>query len=124
MRTTPIEECRHCLGVEPGEEPEALIFTGLLDTEANDGTLVRLVITAVGAGHASPLRYDLMRDGGMWRIVQPLDSDPDATATIPADTAWRVFNKGIPKSEAFALSTLEGDPSLAAKVFDTVSLIA
>ena len=31
MRSTPIEGCRYWLGVEPGEEPEALIFTGLLD---------------------------------------------------------------------------------------------
>jgi len=31
VRTTPVEECRHWLGVSPGEEPEALIFTGLLD---------------------------------------------------------------------------------------------
>lgn len=31
MRTTPIEECRHWLGVDPGQEPDALIFTGQLD---------------------------------------------------------------------------------------------
>lgn len=31
MRSTPVDECRYWLGVAPGEEPEALIFTGLLD---------------------------------------------------------------------------------------------
>lgn len=85
---------------------------------------MRLTISSVGARHAAHLRYDLIRDAGAWCLTQPLDSDPDAEAIIPADTAWRVFTKGITKPEAIALSTLEGDANLAERVFDTVSIIA
>jgi hypothetical protein len=90
------------------------------NTDAPEGTLVRLVISEVGA----PLRYDLVQGAGAWRLIQPLDSDADAEVTMPADTAWRVFTKGIAKRDAIALSTLEGDPTLAEKVFDTVAIIA
>jgi uncharacterized protein (TIGR03083 family) len=128
------QQIRESAGIPPLYEPH--IFVPVLDTfvralphtfrntDAPKGTLVRLTVTDIGATLASPLRYDLIRDAAAWRLAQPLDSDPDAQATIPADTAWRVFTKGITKTDAIALSTLEGDPTLAEKVFDTVSIIA
>ena len=128
------QQIREAAGIPPLYDPH--IFVPVLDTfvralphtfrntDAPQGTLVRLTVTDVGPALASPLRYDLIRDAAAWRLAQPLDSDPDAQATIPAETAWRVFTKGITKPDAIALSTLEGDPTLAEKVFDTVSIIA
>jgi hypothetical protein len=81
-------------------------------------------MTGVGASHDSPLRYDLVSDSGGWRLVQPFESEPDATVTMGADTAWRLFTKGISKPEAMDRATVEGDPSLGETVFDAVSIIA
>jgi hypothetical protein len=43
---------------------------------------------------------------------------------MDADTAWRLFTKGISKEEAMARTTIAGDRLLGEKVLDTVSIIA
>ena len=43
---------------------------------------------------------------------------------MDTETAWRLFTKGIPKSEAVARSTISGDRALAGRVMDTVAIIA
>jgi len=130
------QQIRESADIPPLYDPH--IFIPVLDTfaralphtfrstDAPEGTLVHLAITEVGAPRpvGAPLRYDLIRDAGAWRLVQPLDSEPDAVVTTDGDTAWRVFTKGIAKADAIALSTLEGDSGLAEKVFDAVSIIA
>ena len=128
------QQIREAAGIPPLYDPR--IFVPVIDTfiralphtfrkiGAPEGTLVRLAVTEVGAQGLEPLRYDLLRVAGAWRLGQPLDTDPDAEAAIPADTAWRVFTKGIAKRDAIKLSALDGDRSLAEKVFDTVSIIA
>jgi uncharacterized protein (TIGR03083 family) len=95
------QQIRESAGIAPLYDPH--IFVPVLDTfvralphtfrntDAPEGTLVRLVISEAGA----PLRYDLVRGAGAWRLFPPLDSDADAEVTMPADTAWRVFTKGI-----------------------------
>ncbi len=79
---------------------------------------------AAGVRQAAPLRYTLVREAGRWRLYQPLDEPAAASVTMDGDLAWRLFTKGIPKAEAIARSTLEGDRRLAGQVFDTVSIIA
>jgi len=96
------------------------------DTDAPEGTHVAVAVKmpGVGAEQAPPLRYSLVREGGRWGLYQPVDARESASVTLDGDVAWRVFTKGIPKTEARARSRLEGDRRLGAKVFDTVAIIA
>ena len=128
------QQIRESAGIPPLYEPR--IFVPVLDTfvralphtlrttDAPTGTLVRLTITDAGSSHGSPLRYDLVRDAGEWRLGQASDEGPEAAVSLDADTAWRVFTRGIDRAAAIALSSLDGDLDLAERVFDTVSIIA
>jgi uncharacterized protein (TIGR03083 family) len=114
------------------------IFVPVLDTfahaiphtyrevDAPDGTRVRLILLPpnVGAQGTAPLQYDVARASGRWRLVAPSGGEPAAQATMPADTAWRLFTKSMTPDEARASAILEGDPALAVKMLETVSIIA
>ena len=51
-------------------------------------------------------------------------SQADASVTLDQERAWRLFTKGMSKDEAIQYASIEGNESLARKVFDTVSIIA
>ena len=90
------------------------------DTDAPADSHVRLTITGLG----EPLVYALIRAPGHWQLTADAPTPPNAAVTMPADTAWRLFTKGIPRDEARAKSQIAGEERLALKVFDTVSIIA
>jgi uncharacterized protein (TIGR03083 family) len=95
------------------------------DVDAPNGTHVSIMILAPQpAPDPWNLEYSLLRRGGAWELLQPIDAEADASVSMDGDTAWRVFTKGIAKAEAIALSSVDGDQDLAEKVFDTVSIIA
>lgn len=89
------------------------------ETEADEGTHVRLRITGDAGGE-----WSLVRSDGRWALVQPLDADADATVEIGQDAAWRLFTKGLTPREAKSCARLEGDGRLAEQVLRTVSIIA
>jgi uncharacterized protein (TIGR03083 family) len=115
---------------------EERIFRPVLDTFARatphtyrhviapDGTLVRLKLTGEGASGRPPLIYDVVRANDRWQLAADASDEPDAEAALPADVAWRLFTKSITPEDARAIATLGGDPTLAAKMLETVSIIA
>ena len=94
------------------------------DTEAPEGTHVRLDVTGLGATGLSPLQWSLVSDAGRWSLFDSCPAEPAATVRMDGDTAWRLFTKGISKQEALARVRIEGDARLGEKVLDTVSIIA
>ncbi len=88
-------------------------------TEADEGTHVRLRITGDAGGE-----WSLVYSDGRWALVQPLDSDADASVEIGQDAAWRLFTKGLTPREAKESARIEGDELLAEQVLRTVSIIA
>ncbi|HEX8682468.1 MAG TPA: maleylpyruvate isomerase family mycothiol-dependent enzyme [Ardenticatenaceae bacterium] len=86
---------------------------------AGDGTLVALTITGDAGG-----RWFLLRQKDKWTLYLDVAQPPDAETILPQEVAWRLFTKGISKSEAQAEAILIGDSSLALKLLDTVSIIA
>jgi hypothetical protein len=129
------QQIREAAGIPPLYDPS--VFVPVLDTfvralphtfrgtEALDGTHLSLVITAPPpAPYPWTLEYSLVRGAGRWELHQPIDAEADSSVSIDGDTAWRVFTKGINRREAIALSTLDGNETLAEKVFDTVSIVA
>lgn len=91
----------------------------LASAEAAEGTVVRLVITGEAGGEWAALRQD-----GAWRLGTMFDLNTDATVELDQETAWRLFTKGISPDEARRTARIAGDSALAARVFDTVSILA
>lgn len=89
------------------------------DTPAADGTLVALNISG-----ESGARWSLLREGGQWTLYQGAPQSAHAGVLMPEDIAWRVFTRGMDRAEALDRVTLTGDLALAAKLLDTVSIIA
>ena len=83
------------------------------------GTLIHLIIS----GEAGSEWY-LQREQEIWVLGKDATSPADATVVLDQESAWRLFTKGISKEEAIQGSTLNGNETLARKVFDTVSIIA
>ena len=94
------------------------------DVDAPQGTHLLLLITRIGETRASPLQWSLVREPARWSMFDSAPLAPSATVTMDADTAWRLFTKGISRAEAAARVTIAGDAHLGEKVLDTVSIIA
>ena len=88
------------------------------DVRAAGGTHVKLTITGDVGGVWSLVR------GERWSLFRDVAEEPHAAVTMDADTAWRLFTKGISREAALAKTEFTGDRSLALKVLDTVSIIA
>ncbi len=87
--------------------------------DAPDGTVVELYVT----GEAEDSWF-IQRDSGVWTLVDQLDTQPTSKVTLPDDTAWRLFTKGITSQEAEAHATITGDTALGKVLFNTVAIIA
>jgi uncharacterized protein (TIGR03083 family) len=87
------------------------------DVLAPRDTRVALSISGESGGE-----WALVRDAHCWALYRGAAARPAAAVTIDQETAWRLFTKGLTKDEAKA--ELRGDRSLAARVLDTVSIIA
>lgn len=87
--------------------------------DAPDGASVTVTITG-----DSGSRWTLRREGGVWNIYADAATRPAASVIIPEQTAWKLFTRWIPVEEARASSRVDGDPKLAAPVFDTTAVIA
>ncbi len=94
----------------------------LRETEAADGSIVRLIVSD-GAADGDTLGYDLVREDTAWQLARLRNEPANAIVTMNGDTAWRLFSKTISKEEAKKRAIIEGDDRLAEKVFDTVSII-
>jgi uncharacterized protein (TIGR03083 family) len=126
-------QIRDAVGAEPLSEPR--LFLPLLDTlvralphtlrdtDAPEGTHVRLDVTGIGPAGTPPVGWSVVREAGGWSLF---DSAPGSSAGVrmDGDTAWRLFTKGISKANALARVRIEGDRQLGEKVLDTVSIIA
>ena len=89
------------------------------DVAAPAGTHVRLGITGDAGGE-----WSLVRGEAGWRLYAHADGEPQATAVLDQETAWRLLTKGISRDGALAAATISGERALGLKVLDTVSIIA
>ena len=91
--------------------------------EAPAGTAVSLTIEGAGGG-----AWTVVRGTAGWELFAGRPESPDpppaAEARMPADTAWRLFTKGLSPEAAAQRTTLSGDQSLARRVLSTVAIIA
>lgn len=88
-------------------------------TTANDGTIVAFTITGESGG-----RWFLRREGRKWKLYLAVSGEPSAVVVVDEDAAWRIFTRGLSRSEAKARVDIAGDQSLGERFLDTVSIIA
>jgi uncharacterized protein (TIGR03083 family) len=89
------------------------------EIDAADGTLVALTISGESGG-----QWSLLREGGLWNLYLGVSRKPHAEVTVNEDVAWRMFTRGLGKSEARDEVVIVGDQSLGLKVLEMVSIIA
>jgi uncharacterized protein (TIGR03083 family) len=89
------------------------------DVAAETGTTVALTIDGHSGG-----TWHLRREQESWRLYLDADQPPQATVTIDQEIAWRLFTKGVDPTAAAARATISGDPGLAARLLETVAIIA
>jgi uncharacterized protein (TIGR03083 family) len=88
-------------------------------TAAPDGTAVVLTISGAAGGE-----WALRREGAEWRLYQGRSAGAAATITLAADTAWRLFTRGISSGDARERATVMGDIDLARPLFSAVAILA
>jgi uncharacterized protein (TIGR03083 family) len=89
------------------------------EVEAAEGTRLLVEVPEVGA-------WMLVRESGQWRLWngEPGEvTESAATLVLPGEIAWRVFTKGITRSEAESVTEVRGDRGLALKVLDATAIV-
>ena len=89
------------------------------DVQAQDGRTVSVTISG-DAGNT----WLLVRERNKWKLYVGSIPEADAGVTIPQEIAWKLFTKWTPRQEALTRSRINGDRSLALKVFEMVAVIA
>lgn len=88
------------------------------DLDSPVGTTVQLDISGDCGG-----TWLLSKNDQGWTFASSSATPPAARAVIPQQIAWRVFTKGIDRNEALTLSSLEGDPTLAQRLFHLTAIV-
>ena len=86
---------------------------------AADGTAVRLIVSGEAGGE-----WLARLQEGKWVLGPAPNLEAAATVQLDQDVAWRLFTKGIAREEAKRTARIAGDPLLAERIFDTVSILA
>jgi hypothetical protein len=86
---------------------------------AKSGDLIKFIITGEGGGF-----WFLYYDGNKWDLVIDCELNPISTVEIEGSIAWRIFTKGISKSEAAKQVVIMGDKILGSRVLDMLAVIA
>ena len=88
------------------------------DLGAEEGTVVKISIRGDSGGD-----WYLVREQSTWLLS---DAAPIAHSEVTFDQydAWRLFTKSLTKDEVIPRVRIQGNPELALKALDTVSIIA
>lgn len=86
---------------------------------ARDAGTVKLIVT----GEATGL-WLVRREPGGWELFTgEADDTADAVVELDADTAWRLFTKGLRPDEARGRAKVSGNPALTSRVLETIAII-
>ena len=127
-RWTHQQQIRDAVGVPGLQEPAFLApvlatfvqalpraFTGV---PAAVGTTVGVVIAGEAGGS-----WVLTRTPHGWRLAAGTATAPLARVALEAETAWRLWTKGIRPDAAQAAVSISGDRALGLPVLDAVAII-
>ena len=87
-------------------------------TLAEVGAVVAVKITGESGGS-----WALVKEASSWQLYVGESRNASATVTIDADTAWRLFTKGLKPDEIKSKVRLEGEQDLGARMLETIAII-
>ncbi|MEO5936706.1 MAG: maleylpyruvate isomerase N-terminal domain-containing protein [Terriglobales bacterium] len=87
------------------------------DIARPEGTIVRINVAGEAGGS-----WSIVRENSAWQMSHTL-REATAEVTIPAEIAWRVVTKGIPRAQAITASAIKGERALAEPVFSMLSIM-
>jgi uncharacterized protein (TIGR03083 family) len=88
------------------------------DTPAPKGTHVRFVVDGEAGGG-----WSVVRTPTGWRLYEFSEELPAAVVALDADTAWRMYTKGVPPDVVRARAKLSGDAALGAVALGAVGIL-
>jgi uncharacterized protein (TIGR03083 family) len=89
------------------------------DVDAAKGSTVQLEIAGDCGG-----TWLLCRGESAWTFTGSRPAELAASVVIPQEIAWRVFTRGIDRTEALEKSRIDGDPVLAERVLRLTAIVA
>lgn len=91
----------------------------LRETAAPIDTTIRFSVTGEAADS-----WFIIREAENWQLYADTDIEATTSLTMPEDTAWRLFTKGIDSASAKSQSHITGNRELGEKLLNTVAIIA
>ena len=88
-------------------------------TQAPEGTAVRIGIVL-----DEVFEWFLIKTDQGWAIGETSENAPEASLTLDADTAWKLFTKAIKPDEALAKAHLTGNKELAGITLNLIAVMA
>ena len=85
---------------------------------AEPGSLAEFKINGVSGGS-----WFLFRDGDTWKLTATPAGEKISETTIPEETAWRIFTKGIAFEEARRQVQARGDETLGLHILKMISIV-
>jgi hypothetical protein len=89
------------------------------DVAALQGATIQLRLEGPGGGD-----WCVRRNAQQWELLTGTAEDPSAEMSLAAEDAWKIFTRGLSHQQALQRATIRGSRELAAKVLQTVSVIA
>lgn len=87
--------------------------------EAREGTVIHFGVTGI-----SNRGWYLWRNSGKWELLSECDFQPNCSVIIEDTVAWRLFTKGIDKSQARSQMRIQGSIELGEKILDMLAVMA
>ncbi|WP_342085997.1 maleylpyruvate isomerase N-terminal domain-containing protein [Dyadobacter sp. OTU695] len=88
-------------------------------THAAEGTTVRIRIAL-----SETFEWFLIKKENGWIIDETSENSPEASVTLDADTAWKLFTKAIKPNEALTKAHLTGNKELAGITLNLIAVMA
>jgi uncharacterized protein (TIGR03083 family) len=127
-RWTHQQQIRDAVGVPGLKEPAFMapvlatfvhaLPRAFADAPAPAGTAVEVVVGGPAGGC-----WVLTRTSDGWRLAAGTVAQPVARVALDAETAWRLWTKGIGRAAAEAGASISGDRALGGRVLDAVAII-
>lgn len=121
-------QIREAAGVEPLADPAGLHATLAIamrglphayrETAAADGTAVSIDVTGPAGGE-----WTLRRSDGSWQLMGGALDNPQASATMNDDAAWRLLFNGLPQEKARGAVRIAGDAALIEPLLRARSIV-
>lgn len=89
------------------------------ETRADDGTTIEITISGDAGG-----KWNLVCDADRWTLVTDCLIKPTTSIELDADTAWRLWTKGLDGATAQKKAIVRGNEALAAPLFSMVTIMA